>query len=512
VRPSDIPSAAPARITRQTWIFVAGAIAIQLAITVPLAAILNTWIDESYTLRTTALSVPYAIHQAIHFELQPPLYFTVLTLWRAIDHSIFFARLYSVICAALLVYCAAQLSARYAPNLNPAWAAVLIALNPATIWAAEEIRCYAMGGLMCAVLLWTFYDGFISERSSSRARVVHALVAIAALYTQYFVVFVLFGAFLSLLILRSWTALRNYLVAMVVVVLGCIPIAYILHNQISAGTSIYFSTESLHSLLFDVFSVAFYYALPVGNAVAITGVHAPRFVALAGVIAVIAIWYLARSRPGAAAIVAWTIAITSCSALVVALWATKEPFGFRYVFVSFIPVMLALLASLELVQQRIRYAMVAWTVVFLAGALATGYATYRPLAKPGDWRRVAAFVESAERPNQPILTFQTENAMPLADYYHGRNVIVAVPRPVDFAIPWNEAVVVQSDRDIDQDVASVPGDHPEIWVVNTLECRDYSVDYHCSIFEGYLAKHYTVVSDTGFYHSRVRLLRAKSVR
>ncbi|HEV2037894.1 MAG TPA: hypothetical protein VGQ96_04730, partial [Candidatus Eremiobacteraceae bacterium] len=114
-----------------------------------------------------------------------------------------------------------------------------------------------------------------------------------------------------------------------------------------------------------------------------------------------------------------------------------------------------------------------------------------------------------EEAGQPILAFQTENALSLADYYHGRNVIVAVPRPINFTAAWNENVVVHSDRDIEQDLASVPGSHPFIWVVNTTECRDFSVDYHCPIFENFLAKHFTVVLRRQFYHSQVRLLHAK---
>ena len=63
-----------------------------------LAAILNVWVDEAYTLDTTGGSVSYAWNQAIQFELQPPGYFLILTAWRVIADSIFWLRMLSIFC------------------------------------------------------------------------------------------------------------------------------------------------------------------------------------------------------------------------------------------------------------------------------------------------------------------------------------------------------------------------------------------------------------------------------
>jgi len=497
-------------ISKRSWLLIAGAIIVNVAVTVPLAKILNTWIDESYTLRTTGQTLQYAIHQAIHFELQPPLYFALLTLWRSIDHSIFFARLFSVVCAAVLVYCAAQLSARYAPRLDPAWAAWLVALNPATIWAAEEIRVYALGGLCSALLMWTFYDGYLATTSSGRARVLHAVIAVISVYTQYFLGFVLVAQFCALLFTRRWSVARYFVVAMLAVGLCSLPIGYVLHQQIAAGTSSYFSNEPLKSLLLDIYGIAFYYVLPVGKLISATGAtHATRYLVVVGILAAVAVYILRHAESRTNAVAAWTIAFVSCGLLVLAFYATHEPFGYRYMFVTFVPVTIVFLVTLAELQRSQKYAVAAWAVIFVVASFSQLYSTYQPLAKAGDWIRVAAFLESAEKPNQPILVFQTENAMPLEDYYRGKNTIVAVPRPIGLTVAWNEAQVVQSDRDMEQDIASVPGNHPYIWVVNTSECRDFSVDYHCPIFEHFLSVRYTEVLRKEFFHSEARLLRAR---
>jgi hypothetical protein len=72
-----------------------------LVVTTFLAWRLNLWRDEMYSLHSTSGSPRFAFDQAIHFELQPPVYFVALALWRSIEASPFFARLFSVLCGAL---------------------------------------------------------------------------------------------------------------------------------------------------------------------------------------------------------------------------------------------------------------------------------------------------------------------------------------------------------------------------------------------------------------------------
>ncbi|HVA37720.1 MAG TPA: hypothetical protein VNJ51_08905, partial [Candidatus Dormibacteraeota bacterium] len=83
------------------WSYVA--VAAQLLLTVPLAFALNIGKDDAYTLASTGQGAAYALHQAIFFEQNAPLYFVVMSLWRAIDGSAPFARLFSVLCAAATV-------------------------------------------------------------------------------------------------------------------------------------------------------------------------------------------------------------------------------------------------------------------------------------------------------------------------------------------------------------------------------------------------------------------------
>ena len=58
----------------------------------------SMWTDESYSINTAMRPLAGTWHQALHFELQPPLYFLALNLWLKIHSGIIFARLLSLTC------------------------------------------------------------------------------------------------------------------------------------------------------------------------------------------------------------------------------------------------------------------------------------------------------------------------------------------------------------------------------------------------------------------------------
>lgn len=88
-------------------------ILLNLGITLTLAYKLNVWLDEAYTLHTISQNAQFAFNKALRFEGQSPLYFVLLNLWRNLDSTFFFARLFSVICIALTIYVVAPLSRRF---------------------------------------------------------------------------------------------------------------------------------------------------------------------------------------------------------------------------------------------------------------------------------------------------------------------------------------------------------------------------------------------------------------
>jgi 4-amino-4-deoxy-L-arabinose transferase-like glycosyltransferase len=208
-----------------------------LAVALPLAARLDIWVDEAYTLETTGGGLRHALHQALFFEGQPPLYFLWLALWRTLDGSIFFARLFSVLCGAAALLAVAALSRRWLPELHPGWLTALAGLNPFFFYAALEIRLYALALLLSALLLLLFHDGYLAAEPRRAARWGYGIIALAAVYTQYYLGFLLVAGAVALLVLKRWRPLRDYLLAMAAVAVCFAPMLWIVPGQVASQTA-----------------------------------------------------------------------------------------------------------------------------------------------------------------------------------------------------------------------------------------------------------------------------------
>ena len=178
------------------------ALCANLAVTLPLAYILNIWQDEAFTLQTTGHGFAYAFHQALAFEQNAPLYFVFLSALRHLGSSIFFLRLPSVLCIALAVVLVPELARRYIPAIDAGLVTLVAAWNPFMIWAAVEMRVYALIIALSALLLLTFFDAFLAREPSKTSAVAYAVCCILALYTQYYLGFLIAAQALTLVLIQ----------------------------------------------------------------------------------------------------------------------------------------------------------------------------------------------------------------------------------------------------------------------------------------------------------------------
>src|SRR6185503_326561 len=90
-----------------------------------------------------------------------------------------------------------------------------------------------------------------------------------------------------------------------------------------------------------------------------------------------------------------------------------------------VPALLAVAALPAALGRRERQG---WAVLLLGSNVAATILVHAvPLAKDCDCRHVAESITEREAPHEPILVFPSEDALPLAVYYHGRNRLVPVP-------------------------------------------------------------------------------------
>lgn len=483
-------------------------ILLHLGFTVPLAYRLSIWVDEAYTLHTTARGVAYAFKQAIYFELQPPLYFVLLNLWRDLDDSIFFARLFSVLCIALAIKTAASLAQRLWKNMHPGWVAAVLAVHPFMIQSATQIRVYALVVLLTGVLLLLFFDGYLAEAENARARWLYLLAAIFALYTYYYLGFILVANACSLVLLRRWRPLFRYLSHMTVVGLCFAPMTWVVLGQVSTHTRPLTSApswwESLSSISWRVKD----FILPA---------ETPSLVVLRRwmlrlVCGVTILWMARKGKRSltTANIFIWTIAVVTSLLFVTAMRITsKEMMLTHHTVPLLLPSVLFAFSLILLIPAR--KAVLISVLIFSVFNLISFRVQYKTVTKDRDWAQVAAYVTARERPGQAILVFHAGGALPLAHYYKGANSLVPIPREHNFETFDIRDYVLRDEQEIFDALAQVPGEHEELWLITDNVCGYLGVDYNCQALEEFVDKYYSVENSQTFPSSKVRLLRRKSL-
>jgi hypothetical protein len=500
-----------------------------IGITLFLAQVLNIWIDEAYTLETTSRTLGEAIQRSVSYEIQPPLYFALLTLWRQIHSSIFFARLFSLICMAIALYLSTGLVKRYLPGIQPSWATAVLALHPYAIWAAVEIRTYAFCVLLSVLLLQFFYDGYLSEASTKatpgvwRARISYGLTAIAALYTHYFLACLLVGNGAVLLLLRRWPQLRHY-VAMMLLAGGCfLPLLSFLLVHLGGGGA-YTEQVSLLTGLRTALARSLIFAFP--TVTDWEGLRPVRLLRYGLALAIVLIVVVQRRRITSSHVAIWGItgATGVTFGLVLDLTQTID-LAYRYGYVLFVVSVLSMLAVLSLLRGSepernlksstpSQLVLGIWAVLIIALYSAAFAVTYAPLAKDGDWQRVANQITQLEQPNQPVMIFAAEAALPFNYYYKGQNAVIPLPNPVS-QTEYNKDLFKLTSQAQLVEAVNQAGNPSQLWLVTgpmfvvrpaSPTCPVFNFDFNCNILEQFVAKYYKVESDQSFYGSRVRKL------
>jgi hypothetical protein len=489
-----------------------------LAITIPLAAFLNIYIDEAYSLNTSGKDLQYALQQSINFELQPPAYFVLLNLWLQINNSIFFARLFSIFCVIALIFVSYKMSNKLLKGIAPIWFMAAVALNPFIIWAAVEIRAFAFVILTSALLLDSFTDGYLADLFQKRARFNYVALAIVALYTQYYLGLVLVANALTLVAWRRWRTLFIYCTHMAIVAISFIPMIHIMVHKVSA-ISTEVSRGNLLNGLWTAVNNSSYYIFPFSKP------ELANFrIFLICLLISFSVFSFIRYRR--------LININSINygIILIALFLLFSFMGYvagidsislRHTALLFIPTMLFVFSIFQTLSTKRKYFKLVTIWAFFVFLLYSGSLlnSAKNLSKPGDWQRVATYIMSNEKNNQPILLFPSEVAISFSHHYSGLNQLVPLPKTEDFRAYDMREFVLRSKEDISEAIASLKTDPNGVWVVTDFiannpeptRCGHLGVKYNCDILENFIRNNYDLKLEKSFYGSKARYLTKKLI-
>jgi hypothetical protein len=505
---------------------------LHLAITLPLACFLNIWADEASTLYTTEHGFFYAFQSALTDEKQAPLYFWVLSVWREINSSIFFARMPSIVFSLLAIKFFYDLARKFFSERAAAFLAAFFALHPFLIWASLEIRVYSLVIWLSVLLLKFFFDGYVFEEEVSRedakaprrAQVLYALTALAAVYANYYLGFLLVGNFFALFVYRRWRAARRYFSHMLMVGAAMLPLLWAIVGQFAVNTDRFQTAKSLPVGLRFLWNHFLTFALPTeifppDEATGISSVRVwlVRVAILAVVVPLVKRWRAADKNTLALAVICGV----GFAFLLVAYFLLGEIYvEVRHAAFVFAPLVLfgglvlkAVLRTFltprheEAKTQGFKLGLAISFAALLA--IFFGYAIwtlYPNAAKRGDWARVGAFLERNEQPGQPVLVFTTFDALALPYHYKGVNKILPDERFFAFEAEAETGSADAWRRQTEFMISEIPNEATEIWLLTNEKC---AVKDACAPLENFAAANYTVIIEQDFYKEKVRLLRKK---
>lgn len=492
------------------------AIALHLAIVLPLARLLNIWLDEAWTMQTTANGFFYAWREAIATEHQAPLYFAFVALLRNVNGSLFFVRLFSILCIAATVALLPSLVNRFAPRAaedsKNGWRDFLpftFALHPYAVWASLEARVYALVIFLSALLLLVWFDAYVAETPKNKRRkmqAIYVLLAVVALYTNYYLGFLLFANACALLALKRWKTLGIYVAQMVAVGLVFLPLVFAVKQQFAVNADYYREPVSFVDTVKLVWNVCNYFLLPSAewDAVAFWRVLAARLAAVA------LIFLIVRNfrRISAPTLALFVIVAVVAAFLMTAYFLLGIEYAqIRHCAAFFVP--LVLFAAIFIADVSPKRGWLVWLALLLIFVPTRLYADYAAFKKNGDWSRVAEFIERNETNDEPVATFQLHDAIPLRFAYTGKNRILRAESIDDLAAEDKPLSPNRWRRQIETLVREIPAGQERLWLVTESYCHSELKSIECQPLENFVRENYTIEKTADFYMRRVRLLRKK---
>lgn len=491
--------------------------AIHAAVAIFLAVKLNIWVDEASTLYATSDGLGHAIRTAVSEQKQAPLYFWALSVWRYVDCSIFFARLFSIACSLGAVAVLWSIVRTRFTQFQAIAITAFAALHPFLFWASTEIRVYSMVVLLSAALVRLFLDEFYSERTPKwrASTFLFPLVAITGLYTNYYFGFLLAGCFAALIITRRWDRVARFILMMTAAGIAFLPLALTIGGEMQARNSGYHDPRSVVEGVKIVWNHLLTFLLPTeiytGPEVTIASMVRIWIVRIFLVMAAAAA-LLKRDRIQLETLAMGTVAATAAAMLVAAnMLVGPSLIVIRHASVLFVPVVIFFAMLVRDLTADVRMDLVrpalGFATLVLAFFIYGTVSLYPSMIKRGDWTRASDFIEANESPGQPIVVFPAYDALVPRYEYGGTNRILPERGFFEFMPEAPSGSAERHRSEISAIIAAIPPDAKQIWLSMSDWCGQGD---NCAPLQRYIDANYTVVAEREFYLQRLYLLERKT--
>ncbi|GEM_PF-5311051 len=474
------------------------ALYIFLAITFALLAVFSftefIWVDEGYSLMTSSKSLGYAFEKSLTFELQPPLYYVLLSLWRNINSTIPFAKLLSVLLLMASAFPLKALLKIYFGKRHQIFTMIFLS-NLIILNFALEIRYEMLVILLVIILEYLFHICYLASPTKIHLRVFYVIVAILGVYTQYYFSFILMANFILLLSYQKKSAFI-YLFDMIWPVLSLVFLLPYLQFQVNQSqtlcemdvSALYYFNFIYYSLE-DILLQFFPFFAPL-----IKFIHHPFIIAGLFVIFFMLNWRYKFSNPLTNHYFPKLILLMAMYAVLSTL-LNVNTLWIRYYTVMFIALWIFLFSIINMIPYEKWVYILSVALIFLS----LGYFIRDKLQNPKgeDHVEIAHYLRDHEMSRENIFVYRNEIPIALNRIYDGKNKIIPIPEMVSPEDTYD--LTDWRIKDYSQ-VDSIFQKHktPYLWLItedNTFEESRYCIDFNDDILNRYVSDHFEIISE-----------------
>jgi hypothetical protein len=431
--PADIPVPGPAENLpdrTRAWLLVAASVVAVAAFATWNSIHKSMWVDESYSMYTARLPFEQTVRRSLSYEYQPPLYFALLNLWLHIRNSLLFGRALSTLAMMAFIAVMAAIARRFGVRRWPL-VACGVACIPAVVWAAAELRGYALLMLLSALTWYFFLEVSSPGREPRRStQAGYVLSAAALMLCFYYGAFVLFGQWLVAgLTRRQWLRIT---VLLAIAALALVPLLPLISWQMASHP---LESEHLHFLEHPLHGVSVVVAT-IGESITARAplIERPPVVAL--LVAVGLLVFVARLRAGRRQWGSIDLMVTVGAIVPVLFIATVQLGDVATVFPRHYVVALPGLVIAGIVWlAAVGSARIRWITLGVLGSVLIGsiISFQRNDRDPEEWRGAAAYVSAHAAPGDIVLLFDPDKTLPFNFYYHGPARDYGLPTDIDLS-------------------------------------------------------------------------------
>ncbi len=458
---------------------------------------LNIWEDEAYSLNTTSNKLFGVISESYNFEGQPPFYFIILALWRLINSGIFFARLLSIVFIGLAAYVFYRLVRLISGPAVSNWLVVIFLLNPFTVWAALEIRAYALLIFLSTISIYFFIRYIFFDKK--RDLYYFLILCLAGIYTQYFFVFLIAALSFSLLVIKGWRAFFLLCLYLLPVVFLSLPNLWFLADNISMARSDnrgYSLVQRLTLVLYSTENLLFALNSRPFDRMVYWGFRIVSI--LLGTYAYYRLYTSYRLQKKSHFEKINFLMVTGAILVimfVIYLVLSGIKFNDRYMSVAF-PLLLFMFVIFKEFSFFYRLIIFSSLSIFFIVLLSLKY--MNPV-KTYDYPSLAQYIKNTKQPFESILFNSRTISLPFEYYYEGNNNIIQLPITCKLTENAFQRIIKDTSQ-LNQLISSVSSPSESLLFVNDLMIG-YSCDFKFTTgqLDEYLNSHYQITLDTLFF-------------